>query len=194
MQKVLTTMTRGTAKFTEEIDGMTEEFWKYNRKHVTDILGVGWKIEDDDESTTNALSLVRPEQGAIYPQTRILVKWRDAAITLEGRSFIRRITTGSDLDGDPVIYQRARELEAMYREKHGVDDTEDDDSGESFPKTVHSPHHPIVLGDTEAVYASKTRPAREATWKVCPLHQCVKGGENLAKDLEDHHATLSQAR
>ncbi|OQD85577.1 hypothetical protein PENSOL_c098G01514 [Penicillium solitum] len=52
---------------------------------------------------------------------------KDDHFTLEGRSFIRRIITGSALDGDRVIYQKAEELEDSYRKKHGLYDIEDDD-------------------------------------------------------------------
>ncbi|CDM36275.1 unnamed protein product [Penicillium roqueforti FM164] len=54
--------------------------------------------------------------------------------TLEGRTFIRRITAGSALDGDRVIYQKAEELEDTYRRKHGLDDIDEDyDSEVSEP-------------------------------------------------------------
>jgi hypothetical protein len=46
-------------------------------------------------------------------------------VTLEGRSFIRRIIVGSALDGDRVIYQKAEDLEMNYRKKYRLDDIED---------------------------------------------------------------------
>lgn len=51
-------------------------------------------------------------------------------IILEGRLFIRRIYTGSALDGDRIIYQKAEELESAYRERHGLEDLGDDDYDE----------------------------------------------------------------
>lgn len=72
---------------------------------------MGWKIEEDDEKDVDVLELVAPEPYKVYPQTRSLVKWKDGIETLEGRSFIRRITRGSSLDGDRVIYQKAVDLE-----------------------------------------------------------------------------------
>lgn len=51
---------------------------------------------------------------------------------LEGGAFIRRVTSGSSLDGDRVIYQRAEELESTYREKNGLNDVYDDESDEDF--------------------------------------------------------------
>lgn len=130
VERVLTMKTRGTAKVTGTKNGLPEEFWKYKRKDVENILGIGWKIEDDNEEGLNPLSLLQPAKGASYPQTRILVKWKDGVITLEGRSFIRRITSGSALDGDRVIYQKAEELETAYRERHGLEDLGDDDYDE----------------------------------------------------------------
>ncbi|OJJ42037.1 hypothetical protein ASPZODRAFT_147845 [Penicilliopsis zonata CBS 506.65] len=136
VERVLTTKTRGNAKGTRTRNGIPEEFWKYKREHVANILGVGWKIEDDDEEGLNPLDLLQPAKGAYYPQTRTLVEWTDGVITLEGRPFIRRITTGSTLDGDRVIYQKAKELETAYRKKAGlesfVDDDYDEDSDASF--------------------------------------------------------------
>lgn len=135
VERVLTS-TRGTAKAKIEKNGIPEEIWKYGREHVEDIIGVGWKVEDDDESDLNPLSLIRPGKGTLYPQTRVLVKWKDRKFTLEGRAFIRRITSGSSLDGDRVLYQKACEMESTYRLKHGlaeiVDDESDDGSIEDY--------------------------------------------------------------
>ncbi|CEJ55669.1 hypothetical protein PMG11_01917 [Penicillium brasilianum] len=128
VEQVLSTKTRGNAKETGVKNGIPEEFWKYRRKDVEDILGVGWKIEDDDEEGLNPLNLLRPAKGVYYPQTRTLVKWKDGVITLEGRSFIRRITSGSALDGDRLIYQKAEELETAYRKKNGLVDDDYDEA------------------------------------------------------------------
>ncbi|KAJ5255840.1 hypothetical protein N7497_001550 [Penicillium chrysogenum] len=134
VERVLTTKTRGTAKVTGTRNGLPEEFWKYQRKDVEDFIGIGWKVEDDDEQGLNPLNLLLPAKGIVYPQTRILVKWKDGLFTLEGRTFIRRITAGSALDGDRVIYQKAEELESTYRRKHGLDDIDEDyDSEVSEP-------------------------------------------------------------
>ncbi|KAJ9482119.1 hypothetical protein VN97_g11327 [Penicillium thymicola] len=127
VERVLTSMTRGTAKVTGVKNGLPEEFWKYQRKDVEDFVGIGWKVEEDDEQGFDPLNLLLPAKDIVYPQTRILVKWKDGRFTLEGRSFIRRITTGSALDGDRVIYQKAEELEDFYRKEHGLYDIEDDD-------------------------------------------------------------------
>lgn len=58
VERVLTTKTRGTAKFTGTKNGIPEEYWKYERKHVEDLLRVGWKVEDDDENGINPLGLL----------------------------------------------------------------------------------------------------------------------------------------
>ena len=130
--RVYSTSTRGTKKVIGHRDGRPGEFWEYKREDVKDFLGIGWKVEDDNEDGLDPLNYLQPVKGATYPQTRTLVKWKDGATTLEGRSFIRRITTGSALDGDRVIYQKAKELETAHREKHGLgtfdDDYDDEDS------------------------------------------------------------------
>ncbi|OQD86929.1 hypothetical protein PENSOL_c082G00194, partial [Penicillium solitum] len=120
-------MTRGTAKVTGTKNGLPKEFWKYQRKDVEDFVGIGWKVEEDDKQGLNPVNLLLPAKDIVYPQTRIIVKWKDGHFTLEGRSFIRRITTGSALDGDRVIYQKAEELEDSYRKKHRLYDIEDND-------------------------------------------------------------------
>ncbi|KAJ6084954.1 hypothetical protein N7499_004583 [Penicillium canescens] len=109
----------------ETKDGLPEEHWEYTGNDVEDIIGISWKIEDDDEEGVNPLDLLRPAKGAIYPLTRALVTWKDGITTLEGRAFIRRITTGSALDGDRVIYQKAEEFEAVYCETHGLGEYDD---------------------------------------------------------------------
>ncbi|KAJ6070715.1 hypothetical protein N7467_012034 [Penicillium canescens] len=131
VERVLTSQARGTAKLVTKRKGLVEEFWRWNRNHVEDFVGIGWKVEDDDEQGLDPLNLLLPAKGTIYPQTRILVKWKDGTVTLEGRSFIRRITVGSALDGDRVIYQKAEDLEANYRKRYGLDDIENGDDIES---------------------------------------------------------------
>lgn len=128
VERVLISKTRGTAKVLFKRDGILDEGWKYDRQHVEDFIGVGWKVEDDDESDIDALSMILPAKGAVYPQTRILVKWKDGVYTLEGRAFIRRATSGSSLDGDKVLYQKAYEMESAYRAKHGLNEIVDDES------------------------------------------------------------------
>ncbi|KAJ5649191.1 uncharacterized protein N7484_002914 [Penicillium longicatenatum] len=128
VERILTSKTRGTAKVTGKRNDLPDEWWKYERKHVDDFVGVGWKVEEDDESSTDALSLIKPEKGALYPQTRTLAKWKDGVFTLEGRAFIRRITKGPALEGDRVLYQKAHEMESAYRAKHGLDEAENDTS------------------------------------------------------------------
>ncbi|KAJ5249302.1 hypothetical protein N7468_000753 [Penicillium chermesinum] len=160
VKRVLTSQARGTAKVTGTKNGFPEEYWKYKREDVKDLIGVGWKIEDDDEEGLNPLSYLQPAKRAIYPQTRCLVKWKDGITTLEGRAFLRRITHGSALDGDRVIYQKAAELESAYRKTQGleeredvdeedhIDDTESDASSDSASSLHNKPRR-------EPVYSSK---------------------------------------
>lgn len=97
------------------LQGRKEERLKWRRDHVHGIIGVGWKVEDDDEEGLEPLDLVWPEPHARYPHTRILVQWKDKQVTLEDRSFVRRITKGSSLQGDRVIYQKALTQEIRFR-------------------------------------------------------------------------------
>ena len=115
VEKVLTSMTRGSQTVNLIKNDIPCQEWKFGRQHVEDIRGVGWKIEDDDEVGIDPLSFIRPVPNSVYPQTRAWVKWKDGKSTLEGRQFIRRITNGSSLQGDQVIYQKAEDLEKIGR-------------------------------------------------------------------------------
>jgi hypothetical protein len=75
---------------------------------------MGWKIDEDDEHGVNALALIRPYKDAIYPYTRVLVKWKDGKVSLEYRGFIRRIAMGNSANGDRLLYLKVRELENAY--------------------------------------------------------------------------------
>lgn len=130
-QRVLTSQTRGSAKVSENKDGLPGERWAYTRDDVVDIIGIGWKVEDDDEEGFDPLDLLRPAKGTTYPHTRALVTWKDGSASLEGRAFLRRITTGSALDGDRVIYQKAKEHEVAYREKYRSKELDDGAHDES---------------------------------------------------------------
>ena len=76
-----------------------EEHLKWKQEDVHGIIGVSWKVEDDDEEGLEALDLIWPEPYAKHPHTRILVQWKDKQVTLEDRTFVRRITKGSNLQG-----------------------------------------------------------------------------------------------
>ncbi|THC87062.1 hypothetical protein EYZ11_013492 [Aspergillus tanneri] len=137
--------TRGNSKSTLTTDGILQEVWKYSRDDVSDIIGVGWKVEDDDEANTNALALIRPQRYATYPHTRVLVKWKDGNTTLERRGFVRRIANGNSFNGDRMIYLKAKELENAYwgynveeHWDHDSDDSHDESSDESSSRTYSS--------------------------------------------------------
>lgn len=100
--------------------GEEDERWKYNRDNVEGIIGVGWKIKDDDEDEIEPLELVKPEPYATYPHTRVLIRWKGGQVTLEDRAFVRRITRGSSIQGDRVIYQKALTQEVRYRRSEGL--------------------------------------------------------------------------
>ncbi|KAF5857979.1 hypothetical protein ETB97_005010 [Aspergillus alliaceus] len=95
--RVLSRQNRGYMKRPEVIDGIPGETWKYGRRDVFNILGVGWKIKGDDDET-------------------------DGEITLETGAFVRRIANGSILDGDRLVYQKAKELEEAYTEDNRAAD------------------------------------------------------------------------
>ncbi|KAK5728173.1 hypothetical protein LTS12_027357 [Elasticomyces elasticus] len=142
---VLTT-TRGNAKSRIETNNVHQEVWKYSRHDVSDIIGVGWKVEDDDEAYTNALASIRPVKYASYPHTRVLVKWNDGNITLERRGFIQRIVNGNSINGDRIIYFKARELENAYWgydvEEHWDRDSDNSDYGSSDESQRHHNRRP----------------------------------------------------
>jgi hypothetical protein len=50
-------------------------------------------------------------------------------LTLEGRAFMRRITSSSALNGDRVLYQKACEMENSYRKIYRLEEFESDIDG-----------------------------------------------------------------
>ncbi|KAL5362272.1 hypothetical protein BJX96DRAFT_177006 [Aspergillus floccosus] len=139
--ELVLSQTRGTRKMIISDDGFKKEVWEYSRNQVLDIIGVGWKVDDDDEHGVNALALIRPQKDAVYPHTRALVKWKDGKVTLERRGFVRRIAMGNSANGDRMLYLKARELENAY---WGYDveyesDTEasDSESGQEQRRSKH---------------------------------------------------------
>ena len=147
--ELVLSQTRGNSKSTLSINGINQEVWKYSRNQVLDIIGVGWKVEDDDEANRNALALIRPERYATYPHTRALVKWKDGNITLERRAFVRRIANGNSFNGDRMIYLKAKELEDAYWgydvEEYWDQDPNSDD-GMSSGKSRRPHHHTSSSG------------------------------------------------
>lgn len=119
--------TRGNAKTRVSENGLVQEIWKYSRDDVQDIVGVGWKVDDDDDTSANALALIRPAKYTAYPHTRVLVKWKLGGTSLEQRGFIRRIANGGSLSGDRMIYLKAKELENAYW-GYDVEEVSDDES------------------------------------------------------------------
>ncbi|KAB8069863.1 hypothetical protein BDV29DRAFT_161036 [Aspergillus leporis] len=112
---------RGRAKLQLQSDiGTTKETWKYTRDNVRGIVGIGWKVDEDDEDGIEPLDLLWPEPYAIYPHIRALIQWKDGAVTLEEKSFISRIIKGSSLQKARVIYQKAQSQEIRYRKAEGI--------------------------------------------------------------------------
>ncbi|KAL4736360.1 hypothetical protein BDV11DRAFT_15487 [Aspergillus similis] len=99
-------------------EGRIIERWMYDRSHVQGIIGVGGKIkyDEEEEDDLEPLDAILPRRHVTYPHTRILIKWTDGAVTLEDRVFVRRITKGSALQGDSVIYEKALDQETRYRD------------------------------------------------------------------------------
>ena len=135
--------TRGNNKYWDPNTKM--ELWEYTRDQVLDIIGVGWKIDDDDETGTNPLALIRPRKDAAYPHTRVLVKWWDGNISLERRGFVRRIAHGNCINGDRMIYLKAKELESAYRgyniEEESDSYTDSDTDGETSDTLLKRSDH-----------------------------------------------------
>ncbi|KAI9040416.1 P-loop containing nucleoside triphosphate hydrolase protein [Aspergillus affinis] len=146
--------TRGNTKVPGEKNGTPQEVWAYSRNDVADIIGVGWKVEDDDEANINALALIRPQRYAVYPHTRALVRWKDDNVTLERRGFIRRIANGNSFNGDRMVYLKAKELENAfwgydveeYWDQISSDDTDDSSSKETPRRRTRTPQRRKPFG------------------------------------------------
>lgn len=104
--RILPTDKRGNEKeIFENQRGRPGERYKYTREYVHGIIGVGWKVHDDNKEDLEPLDLVRLELRAIYRETKVFVRWKNnKVVTLKDRIFVRRITKGSSLQGDRVIY------------------------------------------------------------------------------------------
>jgi hypothetical protein len=199
VERVLTTKSRGTAKVIGTRNGLPEELWKYKRKDVEDFIGIGWKVDEDDEQGLEPLNLLLPAQGISYPQTRILVKWKDGIFTVEGRSFIRRVTSGSALDGDRVIYQKAEELEYSYRRSHGLEDVEDDDiytesDGSNQPRWTSRRRHfrePAFVSNSRSK-KTKTGYRSEPVRHSDPLVQKARTYLEISTDEESNVSAQSR--
>ena len=139
-------ITPGNRKGYRKTNGMTEEFWENSRDDVLDIVGVGWKVEDDDEVGTNALASIRPIRDTIYPHTRVLVKWKkNGQTSLERRGFVRRIASGNKINGDRMIYLKAKELENAYWGYDVEEDSDNDfDDGHSSRSEESSRRNKVV--------------------------------------------------
>lgn len=59
------------------------------------------------------------KKGNRYPDTKLLVKWKDGEVTLETRAFFHRIigkwSNGKRVDPDYMIYKKAEAQENNYR-------------------------------------------------------------------------------
>ncbi|KAB8226966.1 uncharacterized protein BDW43DRAFT_317284 [Aspergillus alliaceus] len=110
---------RHKVRFATEL-GTLDEKWTYSRDDVRAIGGIGWKVDEDDEEGIEPLDLLWPEAYTIYPHTRALIIWKDGVVTLEDRSFLRRIIKGSSLQKARVIYEQARKQEIRYRKSEGL--------------------------------------------------------------------------
>ncbi|KAL4948722.1 hypothetical protein BDW69DRAFT_189013 [Aspergillus filifer] len=140
--------------------GERVEKWKYSRQHVLDILGVGWKVEGDDDASGNSLALIRPVKDALYPHTRVLVKWKDNnKVSLERRGFVRRIANGNSINGDRMIYLKAKELENAY---WGYDvEARDEESSEDEISLSDESDHPQTRSRRKEKSQRRTRSAKK---------------------------------
>lgn len=121
--------------------GYEKQKYKYTREDVYDVLGVGWKIDNDERGLQeDPLDYIMPEkvknakkQGGrkTYAHTKLLIKWKDGQTTLETREFFRRII-GNRNKADWMIYKKAQEQENAYRKaKVANNDSNQDNDGES---------------------------------------------------------------
>ncbi|PYH40991.1 uncharacterized protein BP01DRAFT_408517 [Aspergillus saccharolyticus JOP 1030-1] len=178
---------RGDCKKYEDIPEGFNYTWKYTRKDVQGILGVAWKVPDDDEDidTHDALCLIIPEKGVCYPQTRVLVKWKDGIVTVEDRATIRRITEKRPIDGDMVIYWKAKQSEIRFRKEEGLP-YENLLNGEPTPAAEPEPMDsgirvPQPSSRANTVFPTPTpqRPRRDVKATPVPVNQQPDSQEDV---------------
>lgn len=118
---------RGNTKRIIPENGIKKEVWKWGREHVKRIVGVGFKIAEDEEHGGKSKITMNPSyaQGS-YPQTRLLVEWKDGNMTLEERSFGCRILQTKN-EG---IYSFLSVMEDAYWERHGLVRSECEDQSD----------------------------------------------------------------
>ncbi|KAL4960572.1 uncharacterized protein BDV14DRAFT_204556 [Aspergillus stella-maris] len=149
--------TPGNSKWLDESQtGETREKWRKSRQDVLDIKGVGWKVEGDDEVGGNSLALIRPVKDAFYPHTRVYVQWKGKDnFSLERRGFVRRIANGSSLNGDRMIYLKAREMENAY---WGTDvEAYDEESSEDESSSSDESDYPRTRSRRKKISERRTR-------------------------------------
>ncbi|CAG8902292.1 unnamed protein product [Penicillium egyptiacum] len=141
VEQVLSSESRGTQKRTfRGTDGIKVQDWVWTRDQVADILGVGWKVPDDDDGEVDPLSLIVPEPGAVYPETRVIVLWNDEVTTLETRTFVRRISAGPNRNGDNIIYQKALEVEQTHgNNRPWLSEDESDEESDTASQASETP-------------------------------------------------------
>jgi hypothetical protein len=87
---------------------------EWTRSQIRGYGLVAWKVEEQYQNDPTAI--LRPADGAYYPETYISVFWDDNQWTWESREGLRLIMTGC-LRADILIYKRATRFEARYRQK-----------------------------------------------------------------------------
>ncbi|KAE8396153.1 hypothetical protein BDV23DRAFT_193010 [Aspergillus alliaceus] len=128
----------------------------YDKKRVTRVL-----------SSQNRGYMKRPEvidgipgETWKYGRRDVFNILGDGEITLETGAFVRRIANGSILDGDRLVYQKAKELEEAYREDNRAADLGDDadEASESSGYTaITRASKKSSLGSTAASCGVKAR-------------------------------------
>lgn len=75
---------------------------------------VAWRV--DDEYQDDPTAIIRPVDGALYPETYIAVLWDDGTWTWESREGLRDLIEGN-LKADVLLYKMATTFESRYRQQ-----------------------------------------------------------------------------
>lgn len=91
-----------------------EEKNQWTKSRIKGYGLVAWRVDWPYKS--DPTSVLRPMEGAYYPETYIAIMWDDSHWTWESREAFQTLTN-KKMTADIIIYKRATAFEARYQEK-----------------------------------------------------------------------------
>ncbi|EED21211.1 hypothetical protein TSTA_084420 [Talaromyces stipitatus ATCC 10500] len=127
---------------------------RWTRTQIQGYGLVAWRVEDQYQNDPTAI--IRPVDGAYYPETYIAVLWDDDHWTWESRDGLRLLMEGS-MKADIILYKMATTFESRYQQK----------------MTGNLPEYPMKL------------PMVNTYWRNIATSPAQNDGENAIKEGAD---------